>query len=47
MCESPRLNLGGITGRLMAKIRKPAAPATERLTYQPPVEVATSEHPQS
>jgi hypothetical protein len=34
-------------GRLMAKIRKPAAPATERLTYQPPVEVATSEHPQS
>ena len=34
-------------GRLMAKIRKPAAPATERLTYQPPVEVATPEHPQS
>ena len=34
-------------GRLMAKIRKPAAPATERLTYQPPVEAATPEHPQS
>ena len=33
-------------GRLMAKIRKPAAPATERLTYQPPVEAATPEHPQ-
>jgi len=34
-------------GRLMAKIRKPAAPTTERLTYQPPVEATTPEHPQS
>ena len=31
----------------MAKIRKPAAPATERLTYQPPVEATTPEHPKS
>ena len=34
-------------GRLMAKIRKPAAPATERLTYQPPVEAATPAQTQS